>query len=266
MLTTDPPMLRTETLSVTYGGLTAVNQVSLEIRQGTLVGLIGPNGAGKTSLIDVLSGFTPASSGRILFDGNDITRMRPHTRARRGLARTFQSLELFNDLTVAENVQVTTDNTDWRTAVASLMGRHGAGHPDIEAVLDSFELGHLAGRLPTELSHGQRKLVGIARAVAARPKLLLLDEPAAGLDTPESRELGKRLRSMVDSGSTMLLIDHDMGLVLNVCDIIYVLEFGTVIARGAPAEIRRDPAVIAAYLGSSERPSTQPSHTAQVSQ
>ena len=168
--------------------------------------------------------------------------------------RTFQSLELFEDLTVRDNLLVAADQPRWYSFLADIVrpggGRNSAAE-QVEVALAAMELEHLADIHPSELSHGQRKLIGVARALAAKPKLLLLDEPAAGLDTKESQLLGAHLRSFLDLDVSLFLIDHDMGLVLNVCDYIYVLDFGRVIAHGTPAEVRADPAVIAAYLGES---------------
>jgi branched-chain amino acid transport system ATP-binding protein len=218
-------------VSVSFGGVHAVVDVDLEVGDGGLVGLIGPNGAGKTTFIDAITGFVRAR-GSIELDGEDLSRLAPHERARRGLARTWQAIELFDDLTVGENV-----------AVASARGSQEA----LELVgLDASA----AGKMPSQLAQGERKLAGVARALAAEPRVVCLDEPAAGLDSTESEELGKRLRQVVDGGTGMLLVDHDMSLVLGVCDHIIVLEFGKVIARGTPDEVRRDRRVVEAYLGS----------------
>jgi branched-chain amino acid transport system ATP-binding protein len=171
-----------------------------------------------------------------------------------GLVRTFQSLELFEDLTVRDNLLVAAERPRWYSFAADVVwpGRGKSALSDqVDLALESMELTDLADTLPSDLSHGQRKLVGVSRALASQPKLLLLDEPAAGLDTSESRLLGQHLRGFLDLGVSLFLIDHDMGLVLNVCDYIYVLDFGKVIAEGPPAKVRADPAVIAAYLGES---------------
>jgi branched-chain amino acid transport system ATP-binding protein len=246
-------LLRTDGMSVTYGGVRAVNDVNIEVQQGTLVGLIGPNGAGKTSFIDGITGFTK-TTGRIEFDGKDITGLPAHQRARGGLGRTWQSLELFDDLTVRENLMVAAERQSVKGFVLDLFrpGRPRSTEV-VEKALAALELTDLADRMPTELSQGQRKLIGVARALAAQPKLVCMDEPAAGLDSAESMDLGRRLRSMVQGGDTIFLVDHDMGLVLNVSDYIYVIEFGQLIAQGTPAEIRNDDRVIAAYLGEQAR-------------
>ena len=220
----------------------ALSDVSLEVREGELVGLIGPNGAGKTTLVDAVSGFV-GSTGRVELSGADISGLPPYERARRGLGRTWQSTELFDDLDVRENLTVAVrDGTGAR-------GRSGARDGPAEQTLALVGMDWAAEAMPTQLSMGQRKLVGVARALAAKPRLLCLDEPAAGLDTRESAELGACLRGLADQGQSMLLIEHDMGLVLGICDRVVVLEFGQVIADGPPEVVRTDPLVIAAYLG-----------------
>jgi branched-chain amino acid transport system ATP-binding protein len=247
-------LLRTSGLTVRYGGLAANDDVNISVEHGKLVGLIGPNGAGKTTFIDAITGFTSISFGTVEFDGEEIGTWSPHRRAHRGLARTFQSLELFEDLTVRDNLLVAAETPKWYSFVLDLLrpGRVQREQEErVDRALAALDLQDWAERLPSDLSHGQRKLVGVARALAAKPRLLLLDEPAAGLDTVESQRLGRHLRQFLDDGTSIFLIDHDMGLVLNVCDYIYVLDFGRIIAEGTPAQIRKDPAVIRAYLGES---------------
>ena len=242
------PVLKATGISVRFGGVRAVVDVDLEVGEGQLVGLIGPNGAGKTTFIDAISGFVRCD-GRVELDGEDLTGVLPHVRARRGLARTWQSIELFDDLSVGENLLVASHRTSaWRTIreTVSVPDPHSA---EITPALALLGVEDTVEQLPSELSQGQRKLVGIARALAPKPRIVCLDEPAAGLDTRESEELGARLRGLADDGQAMLLIDHDMGLVLGICDEVVVLEFGEVIARGAPDVVRGDPQVIAAYLG-----------------
>src|SRR3954447_26523761 len=244
-------LLHVDALRVTYGGVTPVDDVDLAVPEGKVVGLIGPNGAGKTSIIDALTGYHTPAAGRVTFEGQDITSLRAHLRARRGLVRTFQSVELFDDLTVEENLLVASERTGVLRALRDLLLPIGA-HPrdDVDWALDLCAPPAAPGRSPRELSHGRRKLVGVARALAQRPRLVLMDEPAAGLDTDESIVLGDHLKALPNEGVTVLLVDHDMGLVLSVCDEVVVLDFGQVIARGTPEQIRNDEAVVAAYLGS----------------
>jgi branched-chain amino acid transport system ATP-binding protein len=229
-------VLSCRSVSVSYGGVRALVDVDLDVEEGQLVGLIGPNGAGKTTFIDAITGIV-RSRGTVELDGRDLTSLPSHARARLGLTRTWQSIELFDDLTVMENL----------TVLAPRRARESARSPD-EAVA-MFGLESLADAMPSEVSQAQRKLVGLARALAADPRVLCLDEPAAGLDVRESEELGRRLRQIVDSGIPVLLVDHDMGLVLGISDHVVVLEFGKVIATGDPESVRRHPQVVAAYLG-----------------
>jgi branched-chain amino acid transport system ATP-binding protein len=248
----DGPVLEVDSLRVQYGNVVALNDVSFTVPRGAVMGLIGPNGAGKTTLIDALTAYTRPATGAVVFEGQATRGVRPHRLARRGLVRTFQSVELFDDLTVVENLAVAAQPPSLLGALGSVFGLAGeGGAEDVSWALSVTGLADVAERYPTELSHGQRKLVGVGRALACRPSLLLLDEPAAGLDTDETLALGRRLRTLPDHGVTVLLIDHDMGLVLGICDRVLVLDFGNVIAAGTPAEIRANPAVIDAYLGSS---------------
>ena len=225
-------LLRTDVLTVQYGGVRAVDSLSIDVDAGELVGLIGPNGAGKTTCIDAVGGFVPYS-GSVLLDDRSLDRTPAHKRARLGVVRSFQQVELFDDLDVRGNLLV------------------AAGRASIDDAVDLFGIDHLLERGTGELSEGERKLVGLARALARRPRVLLLDEPAAGLDTEESEALGVRLRAVVRSGVSVLLVDHDVSLVLGVCDRIHVIEEGALIASGIPDVVRSDPRVVAAYLGAS---------------
>jgi ABC-type branched-subunit amino acid transport system ATPase component/branched-subunit amino acid ABC-type transport system permease component len=234
------PLLTITGLSVHYGGVTAVDGVDLEVRAGEIIGLIGPNGAGKTTAIDAISGFAPAQ-GSVALAGRELRRLKPHERVRAGLGRTFQGIELYNDLSVTENVVV--------GLTARVSHERGPDTDPVHEVLDLLGLSAVAERSAGSLSQGQRQLVSIARAIIGRPPMLLLDEPAAGLDSTESLWLGDRLRAIRDSGITILMVEHDMGLVLSLCDRIYVLNFGSVIASGTPGETRNNPEVATAYLG-----------------
>lgn len=245
----DGALLDVVDLGVSFGGVHALDRVSLAVDAGAIVGLIGPNGAGKTTFIDAVCGNVP-HRGTIRFGGRPIEGLAPHRRARAGLARTWQSLELFDDLTVAENCLVAVAPDGLRSVVADIFRpkrHHGADA--VDEALAVVGLADLAGAHPSELSLGQRKLVGVARALAARPRLVLLDEPAAGLDTEESRRFGEHVVAMAAAGVAVLLVDHDMGLVLGTCDEVHVLDAGWVIAAGPPEAVRADPAVVAAYLG-----------------
>jgi ABC-type branched-subunit amino acid transport system ATPase component len=242
------PALSVRGLSVSYGGVRAVADADLDVSAGQLVALIGPNGAGKTTMVDAISGFV-RYHGTVRLDGRDLSGLAPHRRAQLGLARTWQSIELFDDLSVRENLSVASGRVrGWRT-VGELVGRLRPPAESINQALAVLGLEQLADANAADLSEGQRKLVGIARALVARPRVLCLDEPAAGLDTHESMRLGRQLRQIVDAGTPILLIDHDMNLVLEVSDHVVVLEFGQVIASGPPERVRRDPRVVAAYLG-----------------
>ena len=242
--------LEVDGLTVRYGNVVAVDDFSFAVPAGSVTGLIGPNGAGKTTVIDALTGYVRPAAGTVRADDRDITGLRPHRLARAGVIRTFQSVELFDDLTVEENLQVASDSPGALAALGGLLAvRRGRPRDSVDWALAAMGLEPVARRFPRELSHGQRKLVGVARSLAARPSLLALDEPAAGLDTDETGVLGERLRSLPAHGVTVLLIDHDMGLVLGICDHVLVLDFGRQIAAGTPAQIRGDRSVIDAYLG-----------------
>jgi branched-chain amino acid transport system ATP-binding protein len=243
-------LLEVDALRIQYGGVVAIDDISFGIPQASIVGLIGPNGAGKTSLVDGLTGAHRPARGQVRFAGADVTGQSAHRLARLGLTRTFQSVELFDDLTVEENLLVAAERPSlWRALGQVLAPIKRPGAEAVAWAAETVEITDILERLPRELSHGQRKLVGVARALACRPSLLLLDEPAAGLDTDETEQFGRRLRELPKRGIAVLLIDHDMSLVLEVCDHILVIDFGKLIAEGSPAEIRTDRRVIDAYLG-----------------
>jgi branched-chain amino acid transport system ATP-binding protein len=253
------PVLETRGLTVRYGGVKALTDVELQVHPGQIVGLIGPNGAGKTTFVDAVTGFARCA-GRVAVDGRDVSSLTPTARARAGLTRTWQSAELFDDLTVAENLAVAAARPSLRTTLRQLVSGPGVRATSIAPTLERLGIDRLADTMPRELSEGQRKLVGIARAFASDPKVVCLDEPAAGLDTTESATLGAQLRRLGDEGTPMLLIDHDIAFVFDICDHVVVLEFGVVIAAGTPAEVGVDPKVVAAYLGTAGTGSTMEPH------
>jgi len=241
--------LKASGVSVSFSAVHALKGVDLEVGQGKLVGLIGPNGAGKTTFIDAVTGFV-AAKGSVTLSGREVSGLAPHERARLGLARTWQTIELFDDLSVRENLAVAAKRPSIGSSLAEIVaGRQPRAEQLAEEVLSLLDLDDIAETMPQDLPQGRKKLVGVARALAAKPSLLLLDEPAAGLDTTESQDLGQRLRRVVDGGLSALLIDHDMGLVLGICDEVYVLDFGTMIASGTPEQVRTNEKVLAAYLG-----------------
>ncbi len=250
-ITSDAPIvLSVKDLTVRFGGLKALDQVSLRVRQGEIVGLIGPNGAGKTTLIDALTGFVP-SRGSVTFCEERLSRESPHVRAQSGLTRTWQSLELFDDLTVRENVQVAAERPSVKSVLTDLvLPERPTDMPQVDSAMEIVGVADDSDARPSSLPLGRQKLVGVARALASAPRVMLADEPAAGLSTAESVALGVRLLDVASEGVSILLIDHDMNLVLDICDYVYVLNFGQLIAEGTPTQIRTNEAVVDAYLGS----------------
>ncbi|GAC1322590.1 MAG: branched-chain amino acid ABC transporter permease/ATP-binding protein [Mycobacteriales bacterium] len=243
--------LHVDGLTVRYGGTTAVDNVSLEVKPGQILGLIGPNGAGKTSFIDAVTGFTKPAAGRLRLDDQDITTAGPARRARLGISRSFQSLELFEDSTVLENLRVASDPRGLLGYMTDLVRpRNPKLSPEVVTAIREFGFEGDLDRIVENLSYGERRLLAIARAFASQPGVLLLDEPAAGLGETETTELAHLVQRMAaDFGVAVLLVEHDMNLVMNICDELVVLEFGKVIARGVPADVRSNRDVIAAYLG-----------------
>lgn len=245
-----PRPLTIEGLTVRYGVVVAVDNVSFQLEPGRITGLIGPNGAGKTSLIDALSGFTPAE-GRVVLDGLDLSGESAVKRARAGVARSFQSLELFEDSTVFENISVAADPQDLRSYVRDLVWPVNPPFPaEVVRAIVEFQLDDDLHRDVKDLSYGKRRLLAIARAVAMHPSVILLDEPAAGLSSAETAELGRVVRRLADEwGMAVLVVEHDMNFVMEVCDQVVVLDFGQLIASGTPEQVRSNPDVIVAYLG-----------------
>jgi len=241
-------LLDVQRVSVRFGGIVAVNDASLSVDSGTITGLIGPNGAGKTTLFNVITGLQPVAEGRVRFRGHDVTKASPNSRAKAGMARTFQRLEAFGSLTVRENVLVA---SEIHAGVSSWFRRRGNR---VDELLERVGLTRYAAKRADSVPTGVARLLELARALAIEPRLLLLDEPSSGLDENETEHFGALLRELAADGCAVLMVEHDMELVMGVCEYIHVLEFGKVIASGEPAQIRSDRAVQAAYLGFSDEP------------
>ncbi|MET3960326.1 branched-chain amino acid transport system ATP-binding protein [Marmoricola sp. OAE513] len=251
-------ILEVDNATLRFGGLTALNQVSFDIKEGEILGLIGPNGAGKTTCFNAMTGVYQLTDGQIRFDGKPLTKMKRFKITQLGIARTFQNIRLFKAMTVLENVMVGADAHSKVSFFEALFRLPRHRHTEAASLARAKELLDLVGikaghdELAANLSYGDQRRLEIARAMATNPKLLCLDEPAAGFNPAEKVKLMELIRKVRDNGYTVLLIEHDMRLVMGVTDRIVVLEFGQKIAEGTPAEIRDNPAVIAAYLGVDE--------------
>jgi branched-chain amino acid transport system ATP-binding protein len=251
-------LLEIKNLVVKFGGVTALNEVNLHVNEGEIAALIGPNGAGKTTVFNIVTGYYAPVSGDVLVDGESVVGLRPYKIARKGLGRTFQNIRLFGDMTALENVATAADALNKSGLVGSLLGVPRSRRDEKKSLDTAMELltfiglDHRAHQMAKNLPYGDQRRLEIARALALNPKVLLLDEPAAGFNPQEKVELGNLIRKIRDRGFAVLLIEHDMSLVMKISDRISVLDFGQKIAEGKPEEIQNNQRVIDAYLGVAE--------------
>jgi branched-chain amino acid transport system ATP-binding protein len=256
-MTSDHPQLVVENVSKAFGGVQALSGVSFQLKPATITGLIGPNGAGKTTLFNLITGIFPADTGDIVFDGSNTRNKKVHELVERGIARTFQNVELFESMTVLENVLVGRHVRTRCGILGSILRFPWMRHEESQAtqtalhLLDFIGLKEYASRKSGDLAFGWQRLLELARALASDPKLLLLDEPAAGLNMVETLQLGDLIRKIRDQGVTILLVEHDMSLTMEISDSIVVLDQGKKIAEGSPRSIQENESVVKAYLGTS---------------
>lgn len=243
------PLLEVDRVTRRFGGVTALDGVSLSVPEGRIIGVIGPNGAGKTTVFNVITGAYPPSEGDVRFLGTSLKGRASHRIARAGIARTFQNLRLFPSMTVLEHLIVAQQQAGVLGALLPVRLGDRKVLDRAEEVLSFFGLEEYRNRLARELPYGLQRKVEMARALSMRPRLLLLDEPVAGMTHEETAEVAALLKRLKATGVAMLLIEHDMTFVMGLCDYLYVLDFGQLIARGAPEEVRNNPAVLDAYLG-----------------
>ncbi len=248
-------MLEVANLSKHFGGVRAVDELDFTVEAGEIFGLIGPNGSGKSTTVNMIAGIFAPTDGKIVFDGEDITEAPPHVTLHAGIARTFQNIRLFNNMTVWENLWVAQNSAEQKRTgnpLARWMGGSRRAAAAVEDYLEFSNLAHKRDELAGNLAFGEQRRLEVARALAAQPKFLLLDEPAAGMNLEEVKELDERLRVLRDRGVTILLVEHVMELVMEVTDRIAVLNFGRKIAEGTPSEVQQNQAVMDAYLGAGE--------------
>ena len=254
----DEPILEVSGLRKSFGGLEAVKNVSFTVKKGSIKALIGPNGAGKTTLFNLIAGNIRPDRGVIRFNGHEIQKFKPHRVAASGIARTFQHIQLFSGMTVLENIMVGL-HCHLKTGFLSAMVRlpssrreENLAKKEALSILEQLDIAHLAYKEATSLAYGQQRIVELARALAQKPRLLLLDEPAAGLNIKETAEMGRLIQRIRDSGITVFVVEHDMTLVMKISDEIMVLSYGEKIAEGSPLEIQKNEEVVKVYLGEEE--------------